>query len=156
MMAWQRIGNKPLSEPMLTRFTDIYATLGEIQITTATSGGVVFGFPKHVYGPPEPDCFRDSPVLRLLGQGILDVLFTKAKVHCLDHNCNPTFLISLHECVCLLHLKVNMVLKARDCMLHSHCYDSSCPLTMEIIMPVKGTMLATLTPLISTCLNLTK
>ena len=27
-MAWRRIGNKPLSEPMLTRFTDAYAALG--------------------------------------------------------------------------------------------------------------------------------
>ena len=24
VMAWQRIGDKPLSEPMLTRFTDAY------------------------------------------------------------------------------------------------------------------------------------
>ena len=27
-MAWRRIGDKPLPEPMLTRGTDIYATLG--------------------------------------------------------------------------------------------------------------------------------
>ena len=24
VMAWRRTGNKPLSEPMLTRFTDVY------------------------------------------------------------------------------------------------------------------------------------
>ena len=28
IMAWRLIGNKPLSEPMLTRLTDIYAALG--------------------------------------------------------------------------------------------------------------------------------
>ena len=28
IMAWRRIGDKPLSEPMLTRLTDIYAALG--------------------------------------------------------------------------------------------------------------------------------
>ena len=28
IMAWGRIGNKPLSEPMMTQFTDIYAALG--------------------------------------------------------------------------------------------------------------------------------
>ena len=28
VMAWRRIGDKPLSEPMLTQFTDIYAALG--------------------------------------------------------------------------------------------------------------------------------
>ena len=28
-MAWRRIGDQPLSEPMLTRFTGIYAAQGE-------------------------------------------------------------------------------------------------------------------------------
>ena len=27
-MAWRQIGDKPLSEPMMTQFTDIYAALG--------------------------------------------------------------------------------------------------------------------------------
>ena len=29
IMAWRRIGDKPLSEPMLTQFTDIYVALRE-------------------------------------------------------------------------------------------------------------------------------
>ena len=28
VMAWRRTGGKPLSEPMLTQFTDVYAALG--------------------------------------------------------------------------------------------------------------------------------
>ena len=34
MMTWRRIGDKPLSEPMLTWFTDIYAALGEVELNT--------------------------------------------------------------------------------------------------------------------------
>ena len=33
VMAWRRIGDKPLSEPMLTRFTDAYAALGRDELT---------------------------------------------------------------------------------------------------------------------------
>ena len=33
-MAWRRSGHKPLSEPMLTRFTDAYAALGEMSTFT--------------------------------------------------------------------------------------------------------------------------
>ena len=29
IMAWRRIGDKPLSEPMLTRFTDAYIRQGQ-------------------------------------------------------------------------------------------------------------------------------
>ena len=32
MMAWRRIGDKPFSEPKLTRFTDIYMALGEDEL----------------------------------------------------------------------------------------------------------------------------
>ena len=34
IMAWRRIGDKPLSEPMLTWFTDIYAALGGVELST--------------------------------------------------------------------------------------------------------------------------
>ena len=33
LMAWHRIGNKPLSEPMLTRFIDAYMQLGGDELT---------------------------------------------------------------------------------------------------------------------------
>ena len=32
-MAWRRIGDKPLSEPMLTQFTDTYVALGGDELT---------------------------------------------------------------------------------------------------------------------------
>ena len=33
IMALHQIGDKPLSEPMLTQFTDTYAALGEVELT---------------------------------------------------------------------------------------------------------------------------
>ena len=30
VMTWRKIGDKPLSEPILTQFTDVYAALGEM------------------------------------------------------------------------------------------------------------------------------
>ena len=36
-MAWRRIGDKPLYEPMQTRFTHIYAALGGDELTLCFS-----------------------------------------------------------------------------------------------------------------------
>ena len=33
VMAWRRTGDKPLPEPMLILFTDVYAALGEDELT---------------------------------------------------------------------------------------------------------------------------
>ena len=42
IMAWRRIGDKPLSEPMLTRFTDGYinAALGEMSYKGSTTESI--------------------------------------------------------------------------------------------------------------------
>ena len=36
IMAWRQSGDKPLSEPKLNRFTDIYAALGGDELTENT------------------------------------------------------------------------------------------------------------------------
>ena len=43
-MAWWRIGDKPLSEPMLTQFTDIYAALGGDELNHSTTVHAVPSF----------------------------------------------------------------------------------------------------------------
>ena len=41
IMVWRRIGDKPLCEPMLTQFTDIYAALGRDELSSRWEEGCV-------------------------------------------------------------------------------------------------------------------
>ena len=50
-MAWRRLGDKPLSEPMLTRFIDAYAAQvgDDLIIRDATSTDVDSSLSRHTY-----------------------------------------------------------------------------------------------------------
>ena len=51
IMAWRRSGYKPLSEPLLICFTDIYAALGEDELRGSSTAGQSAPSPNIAQGP---------------------------------------------------------------------------------------------------------